>query len=148
MAPEEAIRLLQTQGTHYSGSDWKYGWPHKFYIGSSKFYSQHFQSRTQCQEWNRVAAPLLGVAFFIDPANNRLMYLACCSGWQSWGVVGYQPPKPGTEEEITRAVSDKLIGHRDIGVQGPTIPEWFAESVRKREEELYGCTPAKSSTQT
>jgi hypothetical protein len=28
----DAIQLLKTPGTHFSGSDWKYGWPHKFYI--------------------------------------------------------------------------------------------------------------------
>jgi hypothetical protein len=28
----DAIKAMQTPGTHYSGSDWKYGWPHKFYI--------------------------------------------------------------------------------------------------------------------
>jgi hypothetical protein len=28
----DAIRLLKTPGTRFSGSDWKYGWPHKFYI--------------------------------------------------------------------------------------------------------------------
>ena len=29
---ESAIEYLQQKGTKYSGSDWKYGWPHKFYI--------------------------------------------------------------------------------------------------------------------
>lgn len=30
--PDDLLRVLKTPGTHYSGSDWKYGWPHKFYI--------------------------------------------------------------------------------------------------------------------
>ena len=29
---DDAIKALQIPGTHYSGSDWKYGWPHKFYL--------------------------------------------------------------------------------------------------------------------
>ena len=29
---EKLIKLLQTPGTRFSGSDWKYGWPHKFYV--------------------------------------------------------------------------------------------------------------------
>lgn len=29
---EDAIKFLKQPGTQFSGSDWKYGWPHKFYI--------------------------------------------------------------------------------------------------------------------
>ena len=43
---QEAIKKLQTPGTHFSGSDWKYGWPHKFYIGSDKFYNEELFSAT------------------------------------------------------------------------------------------------------
>src|ERR1051326_7382781 len=32
LSVEDAIKFLQTPGTQFSGSDWKYGWPHKFYI--------------------------------------------------------------------------------------------------------------------
>lgn len=32
---KRAIELLLTPGTHFSGTDWKYGWPHKFYIHPS-----------------------------------------------------------------------------------------------------------------
>ncbi len=28
----DAIKNLKTPGTRYTGTDWKYGWPHKFYI--------------------------------------------------------------------------------------------------------------------
>jgi hypothetical protein len=30
--PEDAVKFLKQAGTTFSGSDWKYGWPHKFYI--------------------------------------------------------------------------------------------------------------------
>ena len=29
---EDAIRYLKQPGTRFSGADWKYGWPHKFYL--------------------------------------------------------------------------------------------------------------------
>lgn len=32
ITPELAVRALITRGTRYSGADWKYGWPHKFYL--------------------------------------------------------------------------------------------------------------------
>jgi len=32
ITPADMIALMQTEGTEYSGSDWKYGFPHKFYI--------------------------------------------------------------------------------------------------------------------
>jgi hypothetical protein len=32
MHPEDVLRVLSIEGTKLGGSDWKYGWPHKFYI--------------------------------------------------------------------------------------------------------------------
>ncbi len=32
LSVQDAIRFLKQPGTRFSGSDWKYGWPHKFYI--------------------------------------------------------------------------------------------------------------------
>lgn len=32
LSPKAAIELLKKPGTRFSGADWKYGWPHKFYI--------------------------------------------------------------------------------------------------------------------
>lgn len=32
LSVEDAIKFLKQPGTRFSGSDWKYGWPHKFYI--------------------------------------------------------------------------------------------------------------------
>lgn len=29
---DDAIRYLKQPGTRFSGADWKYGWPHKFYL--------------------------------------------------------------------------------------------------------------------
>lgn len=32
ITPQLAMALLKDPGTGFSGSDWKYGWPHKFYL--------------------------------------------------------------------------------------------------------------------
>ena len=32
MTIDDVVKYAQIPGTEYSGSDWKYGWPHKFYI--------------------------------------------------------------------------------------------------------------------
>lgn len=46
--PEDLMTLLQTGKARLSGADWKYGFPHKFYVSSSdgcghlgKFYTRH-----------------------------------------------------------------------------------------------------------
>lgn len=60
---EDAIKLMAMPGVYFSGADWKYGWPHKFYfdvpnpdaakevqIGSDSF----------MQEGVRVNRPIMG----------------------------------------------------------------------------------------
>jgi hypothetical protein len=115
---EDTLKFLQTSGVHYSGSDWKYGWPHKFYISnipcppyqrivssthqggkitnivreesitrSGKFYSAHLLDAIpeQMEEWNIVAAPLLGITF--EQREGILRYRAPTQGYQTWGDV-------------------------------------------------------------
>ena len=89
----DMLRLLQKPGVRYSGSDWKYGWPHKFYLTTPngehlKFYSVHIRDATDAQhfEWLEVAKPLLGVAFYVDP-EKRIAYTAVSRGYQASGVV-------------------------------------------------------------
>jgi len=44
----KAIELLSTPGKEFSGADWKYGWPHKFYLDSTlKFYNAHLTDATE-----------------------------------------------------------------------------------------------------
>lgn len=112
----DMLRLMQTPETHYSGSDWKYGWPHKFYIDAKieprkrntsamyengketygysivdkehlKFYSTHLLDATeeQIKEWNEKVMPKLGIEFKFD--NEKLMFGAPNSGYQTWGNV-------------------------------------------------------------
>lgn len=92
--PEEAVKLLQTAGTSYSGSDWKYGFPHKFYIGKSKFYTKHLldASPETFQTFAELSLELFGIGwdkkedgrvFYNFPATKTSAY-----GYQRWGVVG------------------------------------------------------------
>lgn len=95
MTVERAIELLRTEGTHYSGSDWKYGWPHKFYIhpigGHGKFYTAHLKdcSKELLEEFSELSGDLLGIYFDID--DKGLLYRALSTGFQTWGVVGEGP---------------------------------------------------------
>lgn len=84
----EATRLLTTLGTHYSGSDWKYGWPHKFYIGHGKFYAEHLMDATpeQLAAFNVVAEPTIGITYFLQ--DGQLGYRTPHRGFQTWGTVG------------------------------------------------------------
>jgi DNA repair exonuclease SbcCD ATPase subunit len=50
----DAISRLKTEGTRFSGADWKYGWPHKFYIGDKKFYNVHLADASD-QEFQEFA---------------------------------------------------------------------------------------------
>lgn len=88
MTAARAIELLKTPGTDYSGADWKYGWPHKFYLGQKKFYSTHLQdaSPEEFAEFNALSDKLLGIKWSIDPEKGLGYY--CVRGVQRYGVVG------------------------------------------------------------
>lgn len=90
MTFERALELLKTPGTKYSGSDWKYGWPHKFYVGDGKFYSEHLRDVPDAQllEWNLVAQPLLGIVFVREEDQpDELFFGAPEAGFQTYGIV-------------------------------------------------------------
>lgn len=115
LAIDDAIKAFQTPGVHWSGSDWKYGWPHKFYLdipceprrkctskglgdndlGYSevhlehcKFYTEHLidASPEQLAEWNRVVKPITGIGFEIENGE-RLKWNAPQGGWQQHGII-------------------------------------------------------------
>lgn len=79
-----------------SGSDWKYGWPHKFYVHApglhAKVYTEHLLELDQ-PVFDYAAARLLqatGVEFFVEPADGwpaevsqrRMKYRAPYHGYQ------------------------------------------------------------------
>lgn len=82
---QEAINLLKTPGTRFSGSDWKYGWPHKFYIGSSKVYNElEGLDEKQLAEWSSFTDKFFGVTFI--RVENKIMWRCSYPG----GFYGYQ----------------------------------------------------------
>jgi hypothetical protein len=96
----EAIRLLEADGTRYSGSDWKYGWPHKFYISNKslnphaiKFYNDHLIDATneELKRFDELSKKYFGISFQ-KSAEGKLQYAAPRTdsfyGYQRWGVTG------------------------------------------------------------
>jgi hypothetical protein len=82
----DAIELLRTPGTGFCGSNWKYGWPHKFSIGEGEFYNVHLLEATRDEfiEFNVLSQACFGVEWFDD--NNKVMYNAT-PGCQWWGII-------------------------------------------------------------
>lgn len=57
--PEDLLRLFE-RGAFLQGSDWKYGWPHKYYIENAgdrplKFYTEHLKDLLGEPEFEIVA---------------------------------------------------------------------------------------------
>lgn len=92
MTTAKTIELLKTPGTNYSGADWKYGWPHKFYLGNKKFYNEHLldASPEEFAEFNKISEVLMGIKWLLD--DKGLGYVAV-KGIQRWGVVGDEASK-------------------------------------------------------
>jgi hypothetical protein len=90
--PDEAVKLLTTDGTRYSGSDWKYGFPHKFYIGGGKFYVRHLQDAgpEAFVEFARLSQELFGIGW--SKEGDKVFWTAPVTashfGYQRWGTVG------------------------------------------------------------
>lgn len=61
----DAMRLLSTSGTSWSIADWKYGWPHKIYLGNGKFYAEHLRdvSDEELVQFNAKLKPLSGIFY-------------------------------------------------------------------------------------
>lgn len=63
LTTKEAIEWLKMPGTKFSGSDWKYGWPHKFYIerpnpDEDKLVQVGMESRWE--DGQRIERPVMG----------------------------------------------------------------------------------------
>lgn len=91
-----AIQLLQTPGTQYSGADWKYGYPHKFYLTAPdgqhyKFYTVHLQDSTpeEVESFNEVSTKWLGVTWGTKPHPDGALgvFWQAHPGHQSYGTV-------------------------------------------------------------
>ena len=88
--PEDLIRLVG-EGCQIHGSDWKYGWPHKFYVegahgagGAGKWYNQHITDEGFDDEARGALLGILessGITFKIE-ADGRLTWTAPSHGYQ------------------------------------------------------------------
>lgn len=98
--PMALHEILKTPGAHFSGSDWKYGYPHKFYLdmpadalwqGSPsqhmKFYTRHLSDLPdeELKPLAELIEPFFAIRFFRDD-DGRLSYRAV-PNTQRWGVV-------------------------------------------------------------
>jgi len=87
----EAIESLKKPGTTYSGADWKFSWPHKFYIGNDRIYNEQVLKESQLlPAWNEVSLKFFGITFEIreEKIYFRCPFRAGPLGYQRAGVVG------------------------------------------------------------
>lgn len=88
--PEDLLRLL-AGGARLGGSDWKYGWPHKFYLSNpfGKWYNEHLLDEGYDEEALKAILEALeehcNIAFNIDPEKG-LGYQAPYRGYQASGL--------------------------------------------------------------
>lgn len=96
LSVKDAVELLKTPGTRFSGSDWKYGWPHKFYVDHAswhaKFYSAHLQKATDAElaAFSEASKACFGISWTRDAKGVafRAPQTKSSYGWQLNGVVG------------------------------------------------------------
>jgi len=79
--PEDLVTLLN-EGVRLQNTDWKYGWPHKFYVigpdGSwlGKFYTTHMQESCVTDEIRERVQRATGILYRVH--DGHLHY--CCVG--------------------------------------------------------------------
>lgn len=85
----EAVRLLRTPGTSFSGTDKT---TYKAYIGEGKFYFRHLQACTDAElaEFDALARKVFGLSFDRVDGDIRCRYPRTKSfyGWQTFGQIG------------------------------------------------------------
>jgi hypothetical protein len=87
--PQDLLVILEAGGT-LGGSDWKYGWPHKFYVKGSKgehlgkFYAEHIEDEGYSDDALRTLLEQIekhaGIVFRIN--EGELEYSAPYHGYQ------------------------------------------------------------------
>lgn len=94
--PNQALFRLSTPGHSVSGADWKYGWPHKFYLdplpgsdqklGATKFYNDHLMDADQSvfEQISNLSERLLGIKW--DKHEGQLRWFAV-PNTQRYGTV-------------------------------------------------------------
>lgn len=104
LSPKEAIDRLLDPESNGSGADWKYGWPHKFYLSIGdrygKFYSRHLYDADSSDlvGLSNLLASKLGIRFKIT--EKGLYYDAPYHGYQTWYGTGFDDAAPKVPEYI------------------------------------------------
>ena len=111
------LDALEIKGTKYSGSDWKYGFPHKFYVTipcevyvartsseyhsgewvyvkygerntrSHKFYTLHLLEASEAELERWQGVAVSLLGIWFGWIDGEISWRAC-RGFQAWGVVG------------------------------------------------------------
>ena|SRR2546423_15696004 len=83
----DEVKRIVEEGGKLGGSDYKYGWPHKFYVYTKdgnmhKFYNEHLLDLPveECGEFFALLKEHAGIEFFYQDGN--LMYRAPYYGYQ------------------------------------------------------------------
>lgn len=114
----DALRFFRTQGTKWSASDWKYGWPHKFYLDvpcepfravisktvrggevvdvqygtrsshNLKFYTLHLKDATPQQLTEWNEHVAPVVGVQFEVVDGQLRYTAWQGAWGKFGTIG------------------------------------------------------------
>lgn len=105
ISPKEALARLLNPASDGSGSDWKYGWPHKFYINVGKkygkFYSRHLYDADPetLQPLIDALAVKLGIRFKIT-SEGELAYMSPYPKFQTWYGTGFDDAAPKVPDNI------------------------------------------------
>lgn len=104
--PEELVKHILAGGA-VGGSDWKYGWPHKFYLHrttaggvDAKWYNAHLLDLGP-DAYSKVAyllGAVSGISFSFDE-ESRLMYSAPYAGYQAFSTTLDEESRRIYEEE-------------------------------------------------
>ena len=113
VSPLDAAEWLNN-GNDASGSEWKLGWPHKFYISDDtglewKFYSEHLTPLGQ-EDFAKVTeaiARVLKIRFEYDAAD-RMLVRAPSYGYQAWVVDGVERGSVLPEDREIKAWETEL----------------------------------------
>ncbi len=108
LSPQKLLDVLKDEQSRVSGSDWKYGWPHKFYVHDGKrimhkWYNDHLRDEGYDEEAMKTLLFALtvhsGIEWFRD--ERGIGYSAPYHGYQRTGMDNYDmrrlgPQEPGT----------------------------------------------------
>lgn len=136
---DAAIKAFQTPRTNWSGSDWKYGFPHKWYVDvqhdpimrvlsstmsggvttygekrevrsyHGKFYVTHLDAATPEQWIEWVRFVEPVIGIRFEMTDGKLMYRAPYHGYQAYGVIVSPGKSEAPDWDVPRTVPTKEV---------------------------------------